>query len=65
MTLISLDLIESLVDLNNKVLNSKITHPRELAIAIEKVAEDAWLEVEKLALEQIAADMAPSLRIDP
>lgn len=65
MTLISLDLIESLVGLNNKVLNRKITHPRELAIAIEKVAEDAWLEVEKLALEQIAADMAPSLRIDP
>lgn len=65
MTLISLELIESLVELNNKVLNHKIVNPRELAIAIEQVAENAWLEVEKSALEQTAADMAPSLRIDP
>lgn len=64
MTLISLDLIESLVNLNNKVLNRKIVHPRELAIAIEQIAEDAWLEVEKSALEQ-SSDLAPSLRIDP
>ncbi|GJD16353.1 hypothetical protein RIVM261_013090 [Rivularia sp. IAM M-261] len=52
MTLIPLNLIESLVDLNNKVLNHKIIHPHELAAALEQVAEDAWLEVEKLALMQ-------------
>lgn len=65
MTLIPLDLIESLVELNNKVLNHKIVNPRELAIALDKVAAAAWCEVEKLALEQDAENLAPSLRIDP
>lgn len=65
MTLISLDLVDALVDLNNQVLNHNIIHPRELAAALEKVAEDAWLEVEKLALLQNPDVLAPSLRIDP
>lgn len=63
MTLISLELVDALVNLNNQVLNHKIIHPRELAAALEQVAEDAWLEVEKLALNP--DDLAPSLRIDP
>lgn len=65
MTLIPLNLVQSLIDLNNKVLNHKIVYPRELAIAIEKIAEDAWLEVERSALEQTGENLAPSLRIDP
>lgn len=65
MSLISADLIDSLISINNKVLNHKILHPRELAAALEQVAEDAWLEVEKLALEQNFDELAPSLRIDP
>lgn len=64
--LIPSHLIQSLVDINNQVLNHKIIHPRELAAALEQIAEDAWLEVENLALlEQTAQDLAPSLRIDP
>lgn len=65
MTLISLDLVDKLIDLNNKVLDNKIIHPRELAAALEEVAENAWLEVEKLALLQNPDLLAPSLRIDP
>lgn len=65
MTLINTKLIQSLVDLNNQVLQHKIIHPRELAIALEKTAAAAWSEVEKLALEQDASNLAPSLRIDP
>lgn len=65
MTLISLELVDALVNLNNQVLNHKIIHPRELAAALEQVAEDAWLEVENLALLQNGLDVAPSLRIDP
>lgn len=65
MTLIPTNLIQSLVDLNNQVLQHSITHPRELAIALDKVAAAAWCEVEKLALEQDAENLAPSLRIDP
>lgn len=65
MTLISLDLIQSLVNLNNQVLGHEIIHPRELAIALEKTAAAAWSEVEKLAIEEDAENLAPSLRIDP
>lgn len=65
MTLIPLNLIESLVNLNNKVLGHEIISVRELAIALDKVAAAAWNEVEKLALEQEAENLAPSLRIDP
>ncbi|BDA68221.1 hypothetical protein CAL7716_023870 [Calothrix sp. PCC 7716] len=65
MTLISLELVDALVNLNIQVLNHKIIHPRELAAALEKVAEDAWLEVENLALTQNSDNLAPSLRIDP
>ncbi len=65
MTLIPLNLIESLVNLNNKVLGHEIIHPRELAIALDKVAAAAWSEVEKLAIAEDAQNLAPSLRIDP
>ncbi|RUT08433.1 hypothetical protein DSM106972_016010 [Dulcicalothrix desertica PCC 7102] len=65
MTLIPTHLIDSLIDINNKVLNHKIIDPHQLAAALEEVAENAWQEVEKRALLQTAYDVAPSLRIDP
>jgi hypothetical protein len=65
MTLIPTRLINSLIDINTKVLNHTIVDTYQLAVAIEQIAEDAWLEVEKSALLQNAQDLAPSLRIDP
>lgn len=63
--LISPNLVQALVDLNDQLLNHQIIHPHELAAALEQVAQDAWLEVEKLALLQDSENLAPSLRIDP
>lgn len=65
MTIIPTKLIDSLIEVNNKVLNHKIVDTRQLAAALEEVTENAWLEVERLALSQNSEDVAPSLRIDP
>jgi hypothetical protein len=67
MTLISGELTNSLIELNNKVLNNTIMTPENLAIALEEIATDAWIEARKrgAATWQDVEDIQPSIRIDP
>lgn len=67
MTPISEDLIDSLVELNNKIINNVVTHPASLAILLEEIATDAWLEAEMLGAVtwQEAENIQSPLRIDP
>jgi len=67
MTLISGELTNLLIELNNKVLNNIITTPEVLALALEEIATDAWIEARKRGAMtwQDAEDIQPSIRIDP
>lgn len=64
---ISLELVQSLVDLNNKVLNKTIVHPAKLALALEEIATDAWNQAKELGMPTWTnvEDIQPCLRIDP
>lgn len=67
MCLISDDLIQELVDLNNKILDKTVTHPARLALALEEITAIAWSEAQKngtISWHE-AEDLAPSMRIDP
>ncbi len=67
MSLISLNLIQSIVSLNNKVLSESINHPGALALALEEIATDAWNEAKELGIPtwQEVEDVQPAIRIDP
>lgn len=63
---ISLELIQSVVELNNKILTKTVVHPATLALLLEEIATDAWNEASELGTVtwQEAEDIPPSLRID-
>ncbi len=64
---ISLELIQSVVELNKKIINKTIVHPATLALALEEIATDAWNQAKELGAVtwQEAEDIQPCLRIDP
>lgn len=66
-SLISVDLLQAVAILNNKILARTISHPAKLALALEEIATDAWNEAKELGglTWQEAEDMQPCLRIDP
>lgn len=65
--LISLDLVQGIVALNNKLIANEIKHPARLALFLEELATDAWNEAKELGAStwEDAEDLPPSLRIDP
>jgi hypothetical protein len=66
-SLLSLDLIDGIVAINNKIINRDITHPFHLALALEELAHDAWSEARIMGVPtwEEAEDLPPSIRIDP
>jgi predicted alternative tryptophan synthase beta-subunit len=64
---ISAELVDSLVNLNRKIINSEITHPGRLALALEEIVTDAWNEAKELSVPtwEDAEILPPSIRIDP
>ncbi|MFB2770360.1 hypothetical protein ACE1AT_13875 [Pelatocladus sp. BLCC-F211] len=66
-SLLSVELLQGLVALNNKVINRDITHPLHFALALEELAYDAWGETTELGVPtwEDAEDLPPSIRIDP
>ncbi|WP_414625194.1 hypothetical protein [Calothrix sp. CCY 0018] len=50
MSLISLDLIHELVELNNLIINEQIIHPTRLALKLEEIAARAWEEARELGV---------------
>lgn len=67
MSLISLELIRQLTQINNKILAGELRHPERLALCLEDLATDAWNEARELGETTWAdaEDLQPSLRIDP
>lgn len=67
MSLISLELINQLTWINNKILSGELQHPGRFALYLEDLATDAWNEARELGETtwNEAEDLQPSLRIDP
>ncbi len=65
--MISLELIRGLVFLNSQILSGELTHPGRLAVQLEDLAADAWIEAKSQgqATWEEAEDLQPSIRIDP
>ncbi|RAM48057.1 MAG: hypothetical protein C6Y22_29970 [Hapalosiphonaceae cyanobacterium JJU2] len=65
--LISLELVQGIIALNNKIIANEVKHPARLALLLEELATDAWNESKRLgaASWDDALDLPPSLRIDP
>lgn len=65
-SLIPLEIIHQLVELNQKVINCEITHPAALAMALEEITIMAWRESQELggAGSGEIEILPPSLRID-
>lgn len=63
---ISLELIDSLLNLNTDILNNRIRHPARLALLLEQIAKQARDEAKQLGIsDDDAVNLPPSLRIDP
>ena len=67
MSLISLELINRLTSMNDKILTGELQHPGRFALALEELATDAWNEARELGETtwSDAENLQPSLRIDP
>jgi hypothetical protein len=62
--LISQNLMQGLLAINNKIISGEVRHPARLALLLEELAADAWNESRELgaATWEDAEDVPPSLR---